>query len=210
MSEEQPAEHDRNSLVTAVLGDGRPLLATVAVSLLFAGAFAIFLAARGEFLPHDIGYLGQTADELRLLADGRVVDFMLHDRAAWGGALMAIGLLYLWLVAVPLGRSAAILVGGLLATGAVLHAAGSRALWQAVVGGRGAGVRSRDRPPPRGGLHRSLAPRACVCRHCRAGARPGAGAAEQPSTRCDRARARLTSIPVRTATGYGPWASDHT
>lgn len=97
----------RDSLVAALLGDGRPLLATVAVSLLFAGAFAIFLAARGEFLPHDIGYLGQTAEELRALGDGRVVDFMLHDRAAYGGALLAIGLLYLWLIAVPLGRGEA-------------------------------------------------------------------------------------------------------
>lgn len=114
---QQPAQPD--SLVTALVGDGRPLLATVAVSLLFAGAFAIFLGARGEFLPHDIGYLGQTADELRALGEGRVVDFMLHDRVAYGGALLAIGLLYLWLIAVPLGRGEAWAWWLLVTTGAL-------------------------------------------------------------------------------------------
>lgn len=119
MTDGDRAAGERDSLVTALLGDGRPLLAAVAVSLVFAGAFAIFLGVRGEFLPHDIGYLGQTADELRALADGRVVDFMLHDRVAWGGALMAIGLLYLWLVAVPLGRGAAWAWWLLVTTGAL-------------------------------------------------------------------------------------------
>lgn len=117
--ERQHRPPPRDSLVAALLGDGRPLLATAAVSLLFAGVFAIFLAARGEFLPHDIGYLGQTADELRALGDGRVVDFMLHDRVAYGGALLAIGLLYLWLVAVPLGRGEAWAWWLLVTTGAL-------------------------------------------------------------------------------------------
>ena len=37
-----------------VLGDGRPLLLALAGGLLLAGGFALFLAASGEFLPHDI------------------------------------------------------------------------------------------------------------------------------------------------------------
>lgn len=97
-------ERSTDSLWAAVAGDGRPLLAVVAVALMFAGAFALFLAARGEFLPHDEAFLGMSANELCSLADCRVVDFMLHDRAAFGGALLAIGLLYLWMIAVPLGR----------------------------------------------------------------------------------------------------------
>lgn len=40
-----------------VLGDGRPLLACVAGALLFAGGFALFLAATGDFLPRDTHYL---------------------------------------------------------------------------------------------------------------------------------------------------------
>lgn len=99
-----PAQGSTDSLWATVAGDGRPLLAVVAVALMFAGAFALFLAVRGEFLPHDEAFLGMSASELCSLADCRVVDFMLHDRAAFGGALLAIGVLYLWLIAIPLGR----------------------------------------------------------------------------------------------------------
>lgn len=91
------------SLWSTLLGDGRPALAVVAVALMFAGGFAVFLSVRGEFLPHDEAFLGMTADELCRLAECRVVDFMLHDRAAFGGVLLALGLLYLWLIAIPLG-----------------------------------------------------------------------------------------------------------
>ncbi len=85
-----------------LLGDGRPLLFAVAGALLFAGGFCLFLAATGEFLPHDIHYLGMSADDLCRVASCRVVDFMVHDRAAFGGALVGLGVLYLWLTAFPL------------------------------------------------------------------------------------------------------------
>jgi hypothetical protein len=74
----------------------------VAGGLLFAGAFALFLAAAGEFLPHDIDYLGMSADDLRQVAGGRVVEFMVHDRAAFGGTLLGLGVLYVWLTVFPL------------------------------------------------------------------------------------------------------------
>jgi hypothetical protein len=95
---------DRRSLAAILVGDGRPLLAAGAVGLGLAGAFAFFLAARGEFLPHDVAHLGMTADELRSLSGGVVADFMFHDRVAFGGTLIAVSVLYLWLVAVPLSR----------------------------------------------------------------------------------------------------------
>lgn len=85
-----------------LLGDGRPLLFAVAGGLLFAGGFCLFLAATGEFLPHDIHYLGLTADDLCRVASCRVVDFMVHDRAAFGGTMVGLGVLYLWLTAFPL------------------------------------------------------------------------------------------------------------
>lgn len=94
------------SLLDGLLEDGRPLLLLTAVALLLAGAFAIFLAARREFLPHDITYLGMSADELCLMADCRVVRFMFHDRVAFGGALIAIAVLYAWLIAFPLRAGA--------------------------------------------------------------------------------------------------------
>src|SRR2546427_8627879 len=64
--------------------DGRPALMLTAVALLISGAFAVFLSARREFLPHDVAFLGMTAKELCGLADCRVVRFMFHDRVAFG------------------------------------------------------------------------------------------------------------------------------
>jgi hypothetical protein len=89
-------------LADILIGDGRPLLSLVALGLIASGAFAFFLSAAGELLPQDVAYLGISAAELRRLEDGRVLDFMFHDRVAFGGTLIAIGTLYLWLIAVPL------------------------------------------------------------------------------------------------------------
>jgi hypothetical protein len=89
-------------LLAPVLGDGRPLLLVVAGALLFAGGFAVFLAAAGEFLPHDIRHLGMSPDDLRAVGDGRLVDFMIHDRAAFGGTLLGLGVMYVWLTVFPL------------------------------------------------------------------------------------------------------------
>lgn len=90
------------NLLEIAIGNGTPLLKFVALCLILAGFFALFLAATGQFLPHDIAYLGLTASELCTFYDCRIVDFMIHDRTAFGGALVAVGLLYLWLTALPL------------------------------------------------------------------------------------------------------------
>lgn len=93
-------------LFAGLVGDGRPLLLASALALLVSGAFAVFLSVRREFLPHDVAYLGMTADQLCALADCRVVRFMFHDRVAFGGSLVAVSLLYLWLAAFPLAHGA--------------------------------------------------------------------------------------------------------
>jgi hypothetical protein len=98
---------DRAPFVRALVGDGRPLLLTVAGGLLFAGGFALFLAITGDLLPQDVHYLGMTADDLCQIASCRIVDFMVHDRAAFGGTLFALGVLYVWLVVFPLSRGEA-------------------------------------------------------------------------------------------------------
>ena len=95
---------DDRSLAAILVGDGRPLLGLFAVGLALAGLFAWFLSAVGDALPHELRYLGMTLDGLHRLAGGRVADFMTHDRVAFGGTLIAMAILYLWLVAVPLGR----------------------------------------------------------------------------------------------------------
>jgi hypothetical protein len=93
--------------LAAILGDGVLLLLSTAASLVLAGGFAMFLAASGEFLPHDIRYLGMSAADLCSIADCRVVGFMVHDRAAFGGALVAVGVLYAYLVLFPLRQGEA-------------------------------------------------------------------------------------------------------
>src|SRR5438876_1903699 len=94
---------DRGFLET-LLGDGRPLLILTALTLMGCGAFALFQAATGQFLPHDTDYLGMTAQQLCTLRGCRVVHFMMHDRVSFGGVLLAIGIMYLWLTEFPLRR----------------------------------------------------------------------------------------------------------
>lgn len=89
-------------LVDGLVGDGRPLLSVTGLALWLSGTFALFLSARREFLPHDVAFLGQTAADLCAVADCRVNRFMFHDRVAFGGTLLAIGALYLWMAAFPL------------------------------------------------------------------------------------------------------------
>jgi MFS family permease len=91
-------------LLAVLTGDGRPLLGLYAAGLAAAGLFAWFLSAAGEALPHELRFLGLSLEQLRALAGGRVADFMTHDRVAFGGTLIAIGLINAWLVAVPLRR----------------------------------------------------------------------------------------------------------
>jgi hypothetical protein len=63
---------------------------------------AFVLGAFGRFLPHDERYLGMTAGDLCALHGCRIVHFMIHDRISFGGALVAVGLLYGWLTVGPL------------------------------------------------------------------------------------------------------------
>lgn len=84
------------------LADGTGLLTVAALGLFAAGLFAWFLAVTDQLLPHDLAWLTITEDELRQVADGRLIHFMAHDRAAFGGTLIAIAVLDLWLVRVPL------------------------------------------------------------------------------------------------------------
>jgi hypothetical protein len=89
-------------LIGLLIGDGRPLLSAVGFGLVVAGGFALFIAGRGELLPHDIAYLGLTPQALCELNECRIVHFMMHDRVSFGGSLIAIGVMYLWLVAGPI------------------------------------------------------------------------------------------------------------
>ena len=95
---------DQRGFLRELVGDGRPALALTAVALFLSGAFAVFLAIRREFLPHDVAFLGMSADDLCAFAGCRIVRFMFHDRVAFGGTLIAVATLYLWLAFFPLRR----------------------------------------------------------------------------------------------------------
>jgi hypothetical protein len=95
---------DRTGFLAALVGDGRPLLTLTALALLLSGAFALFLTATRQFLPHDLEFLRISAADLCAVAECRVSAFMFHDRAAFGGSLIAVGTLYLWLAHFPMAR----------------------------------------------------------------------------------------------------------
>lgn len=108
----QPAEphvttNGEPGLLAVLIDDGRPLLSLLAVGLFASGVFALFLAATVTFLPQDIAFLGMQPRDLCALHQCRLVHFIFHDRVSFGGTLMAIGTLYLWLIAVPLKRGEA-------------------------------------------------------------------------------------------------------
>jgi MFS family permease len=97
----QTAE-DNRGVISALIGDGRPLLVFTGLALLLAGAFALFLSASQHFLPHDVQFLRMTAEQLCGIQSCRIVYFMFHDRVAFGGALISVGALYMWLAEFPL------------------------------------------------------------------------------------------------------------
>lgn len=108
---------DQRGLLRELVADGVPLLELTAAALLVSGAFAVFLSFRREFLPHDVAFLGMTARDLCAIADCRVVRFMFHDRVAFGGTLVAVAVLYLWLALFPLRQGLAWAWRALLASG---------------------------------------------------------------------------------------------
>jgi hypothetical protein len=95
-------QHDNESLFAPLLANGRNLLTLGTLGLFFAGGFAIFLSATGQFLPHDVEFLGMTSHDLCNRNACSIVHFMIHDRASFGGTLLSLSVLYLWLIHFPL------------------------------------------------------------------------------------------------------------
>ena len=79
----------------------------VGAILVVTGFAAWGIAATSQLLPHDARFLGMTARTLCGLHACRIVHFMVHDRVSFGGSLIAIGVLYIWLAAGPLARGEA-------------------------------------------------------------------------------------------------------
>jgi hypothetical protein len=93
---------DRRTLLEALLGDGRFLLVFTSIILVLSGMFVIVQSVTGHFLPHDVSYLGLDAAQLSTFNNGTITKFMFHDRISFGGSIMAVGLLYMWMAEFPL------------------------------------------------------------------------------------------------------------
>lgn len=95
-------QHDQRGLWEAYGGDGRTLISFCGICLALAGLFAIFQSLTGHFLPHDVAYLKMPPEELCGINECRIVHFMIHDRISFGGSLVAIAVLYVWLAEFPM------------------------------------------------------------------------------------------------------------
>lgn len=93
---------DRRTLFDALLSDGRFLLIFTSLILILSGLFVIVQSFSGHFLPHDVAYLGLDAQQLSVFNKGTITGFMFHDRISFGGSIIAVGLLYMWLAEFPL------------------------------------------------------------------------------------------------------------
>jgi hypothetical protein len=93
---------DDRGILEAVLADGRLLLTLTGFVLLLSGGFAVFQSITGYFLPQDVHSLGFDARTLAQTANPRVVKFMFHDRVAFGGTLLGVGIAYFFLAEFPL------------------------------------------------------------------------------------------------------------
>jgi hypothetical protein len=103
----QPPMRDDRSLLEVVLGDGRFLIALTGIALALSGGFAILQSVSGQLLPQDSHAIGMDSAGLMHVANRHLLGFMFHDRVAYGGTLLAIGMGYLWLaVFVMRGRNA--------------------------------------------------------------------------------------------------------
>jgi hypothetical protein len=154
---------DERGLLAVATGDGVGLLLVFAGGLVLAGGAAVLLGLSGEFLPHELRYLGMTDTDLCRLAGCRVTGFMRHDRVAFGGALVSAGTLYGYTALFPLRAGQAwswwlVLISGsagflgfpvLLGHGYLdtWHALGTLALLAPFVGGLVRTRRLARRPP---------------------------------------------------------------
>ena len=110
---------DSRGFLEALIGDGRPLISLTGLCLGFAGLFALFQSSTGYFLPHDSAFLQMDAHDLCSINECRIVHFMFHDRVSFGGALIAIAVVYLWLAEFPLKAGEPWAWYALLASGVV-------------------------------------------------------------------------------------------
>lgn len=117
--------NDTRSIWHPLFFDGRFLIVLTGLVLIFSGLFVITQSFSGHFLPHDVQYLGMDAERLSLYYGGRITAFMFHDRVAFGGSIIAVGMIYMWLAEFPLKQGKAwawwiLLLSGIIGFGSFL------------------------------------------------------------------------------------------
>lgn len=95
---------DDRSLFAVALQDGRFLIALTGIALCLSGGFAILQSVSGHLLPQDSHAIGMDAVALVHVSNAHLLGFMFHDRVAYGGTLLAVGLGYLWVSAFPMQK----------------------------------------------------------------------------------------------------------
>jgi hypothetical protein len=93
---------ENRTLLAAALGDGRFPIALTGFCLVLTGGFALLQSASGHLLPQDSHAIGMDATALTHAGNPHLLGFMFHDRVAYGGSLLSIGLGYMWLAGFPL------------------------------------------------------------------------------------------------------------
>jgi len=83
---------------------GVSLLAGVGTATALAGIAYLFLAATRTLLPPETSHISLGIIHLRAADHSRILNFIAHGRACYGGALLGLGLLWGWLSIGPLKR----------------------------------------------------------------------------------------------------------
>jgi hypothetical protein len=110
---------DDRSLLTVALDDGRFLVALAGIALCLSGGFAILQSVSGRLLPQDSHAIGMDAAALMHASNAHLLGFMFHDRVAYGGTLLAVGIGYLWIAAFPMDKREAWAWWALLFSGGI-------------------------------------------------------------------------------------------
>ena len=75
-------------------GRSRILFALFALGLMTAGTMILMIAGTDVFVPQDLEFLGRSPGQLNSL-DPHLISLMAHDRAGFGGAMLALGISFL-------------------------------------------------------------------------------------------------------------------
>src|SRR5258708_27141226 len=97
VEDEGPAGERQQALL------GQLLMVTTGVGLIIGGLTISFTGLTTVFVPSDLAYLGTSAHALDA-ANQRLLSFIAHDRAGFGGALVSVGVAVALIAAWGWGR----------------------------------------------------------------------------------------------------------